>query len=73
MTLFLLFLSLVCLLAVGGGVALLRATKRAPISASGAWPTARAWAGTLHGRRALGSGITVAAALLFVFILALRP
>ncbi|CAN5332341.1 hypothetical protein BH09PSE4_BH09PSE4_07400 [soil metagenome] len=73
MTALLLFLALLCLATIGVGVALLRATPRPAVGATGWWATTRAWGATIRGKRAIATALTIAAAILFTLILALRP
>ena len=73
MSIVLLLAALLCLAAIGWGVARLRAAGRGPLAGSSPTERLRAWFATLHGQRALGFGVSVAGAVLFVAILAARP
>ena len=72
MTFLLLIVALLAFVAIGLGVALLRANTRPALA--GSWSAVvRAWFATLHARRATGAGLVAGGTLVLILVLAFRP
>ena len=72
MSALLVIVALAAFVAIGLGVALLRANERPALA--GNWQAVvRAWFATLHRQRAVGAGLVAGGALVLILVLALRP